>query len=163
MNGNQYYANRYQEVGVNTSTPVHLVVMLYAAAINSLEDARGCMERGDIAGRSRAVNKCSNIISELHASLDMRQGGQIASQLGRLYDYMRSTLFRASVEQNPALIVEVSGLLEDLHSAWQQIDSGAIVSAPNSDDMGYAPQNAGFPGNIPPVESGRIRSISISA
>ena len=54
MNGNQYFANRYQEVGVNTSTPVHLVVMLYDAAIRSLEEARNCMERKDISGRGRA-------------------------------------------------------------------------------------------------------------
>jgi len=71
MNGNQYFANRYHEVGVNTATPMHLVVMLYDAAIRSLEEARGCMERKDISGRSKAINKCNSIVSELHSSLNI--------------------------------------------------------------------------------------------
>jgi flagellar protein FliS len=163
MNGNQYFASRYQEVDVSTSTSVHLVVMLYDAAITSLEEARGHMERKDIEGRSRALNKCNNIISELQSSLDMRNGGAIASSLNRLYDYMKTTLFRAGVEQNPGLVVEVSGLLENLRSAWRQIDSGAAVSTPKSDEMEFIPKNAGFTGSPPVVESGYGKSFSISA
>lgn len=164
MNGNHYFAGRYQEVDVNTATPVHLVVMLYDAAISSLEEARGHMERNDIAGRSRAINKCGNIISELQASLDMRRGGNIASSLNRLYDYIKMTLFRASAEQNPDLIVEVSGLLENLRSAWRQIDSQNTVSTPKSGEVEFIPQSSGFPGNHPPVvESGYGSSFSISA
>ena len=163
MNGNQYFANRYQEVGVSTSTSLHLVVMLYDAAIDSLEEARGHMERKDIANRSRAINKCSNIISELQASLDMKRGGEIAASLNRLYDYMKTTLFRASVEQNPAMLAEVSGLLDNLRSAWRQVDSGAVASDQKSGETGTAPQNNGFFGKSPVVESGYGKSFSISA
>ena len=157
MNGNQYFAGRYQEVGVNTSTPVHLVVMLYDAAIRSLEEAHGYMERNDISGRGQALNKCSAIISELQSSLNLREGGEIAVSLNRLYDYIKMTLLRAGMEQNPALLVEVSGLLENLHSAWKQIDSGAVESSPEFDESG------GFHGNPQVVESGLMGSFSISA
>ena len=157
MNGNQYFANRYQEVGVNTATPVHLVVMLYDAAIRSLEEARGYMDRKDISGRSRSINKCSAIISELQSSLNLREGGEIALSLNRLYDYIKITLLRAGVEQNPDLLVEVMGLLENLHSAWRQIDSGVAESSPESDN------NAGYPGNKPAAEDGFMSSFSISA
>ena len=153
MNGNQYFANRYQEVGVNTATPVHLVVMLYDAAIRSLEEARGYMERKDISGRGRAINKCSSIISELQSSLNLREGGDIALSLNRLYDYIKMTLLRAGVEQNPDLLIEVMGLLENLHSAWRQIDSGAAESSPGAGN-----------GN-PPIDedAGYMSSFSISA
>ena len=156
MNGNQYFAGRYQEVGVNTSTPVHLVVMLYDAAIRSLDEARVYMELKDISGRSRSINKCSAIISELQSSLNLSEGGEIATSLNRLYDYVKMTLLRAGMEQNPALLVEVSGLLESLHSAWKQIDSGAVESSPEFD-------GAGFHGNPQVVESGLMGSFSISA
>ena len=160
MNGNQYCVNRYQEVNVNTATSVHLVVMLYDAAICSLEEARGHMEHQDIAGRSKAINKCSAIISELQSSLDMKNGGSIASSLNRLYNYMKMTLFRASAEQNPALLTEVSGLLENLRSAWKQIDSGTDVPSVDSD----APvSKAGFHETPQVVESGYMKSFSVSA
>jgi len=157
MNGNQYFANRYHEVGVNTATPLHLVVMLYDAAIRSLEDARGCMERKDISGRGKAINKCNSIISELQSSLNIKEGGQIASSLNRLYDYITMTLLRAGVEQNPDLITEVSGLLENLRSAWHQIDSGAVESASESG------KSAKFTENPPVSEGGYMSSFSISA
>lgn len=162
MNDNKYFANRYQEMDVNTAPPVHLIVMLYEAGIRSLEDARGCMERKDIAGRAKAVNKCSAIISELQSSLNIKEGGEIASSLNRLYDYMKSTLLRASVEQEPKLIAEVLGLLENLCSAWRQIDSSAVVT---SDELGKLNpvQNAGFPEKLPVVDGGLLGSFSISA
>ena len=162
MNGNQYFANKYQETNVSTSTPVRLVVMLYDAAICSLEEARGYMERKDISGRSRAINKCSSIISELQASLNMREGGDIASSLSRLYDYMKTTMLRASIEQNPDLIVEISGLLENLRSAWRQLDSGAGASNQKSGDM-KSGQNGGFNGKPPASDVGYVRSFSFSA
>lgn len=162
MNGNQYFANRYQETNVSTSSPVRLVVMLYDAAICSLEEARGYMERKDISGRSRAINKCTSIISELQASLNLKEGGEIASSLSRLYDYMKTTMLRASIEQNPALIVEVSGLLENLRSAWRQIDSGAAAANMKPGDV-KSGQNSGFAGKPPAADVGYVRSFSFSA
>jgi flagellar protein FliS len=161
MNENEYFASRYQETSVNTSTSLHLIVMLYDAAICSLEEARRHMERKDIEGRNRALNKCNAIISELHSSLNLKEGGQIASSLNSLYAYMKKTLLRASIEQNPDLLVEVSGLLENLRSAWRQIDSGA-AAAMESGETGSV-QGAGVSENPQTDEDQYVRSFSISA
>jgi len=162
MDAKQSLAGRYQEVNVSTATPLHLVVMLYDAAISSLEEARGYMERKDISGRSRAINKCTSILSELQSSLNLKEGGDIASSLNRLYEYMKTTLLRAGVEQNSDLVKEVSGLLENLRSAWRQIDSGAAITALESAKMN-AMQGAGFNGNPEAAEDGGMGSFSISA
>ena len=164
MNGNQYFANRYQEVDANTATPVHLVVMLYDAAACSLEEARGHMQSNNIAGRSKAINKCNAIISELQSSLNLKGGGEIASSLNRLYDYMKMTLFRAGAEQNLGLLAEVSGLLETLRSAWREIDSGAASSPVESSIEVKSLQDAGFNENYPTAaDDGYVKSFSISA
>ena len=162
MKENRYFANRYQEMDVSTANPVHLVVMLYDAAICSLEEARGYMARKDISGRSRAINKCTAIISELQSSLNLREGGDIATSLIRLYDYMKMTLLRACTEQNPELVVEVLGLLESLRSAWRQIDAGAAAAAMESARLNSF-GNAGFNAPTPDAESGYMSSFSISA
>ena len=162
MDVKQSLAGKYQEVNVGTATPLHLVVMLYDAAICTLEEARGCMERKDISGRSRAINKCNSIISELQSSLNMKEGGDIAASLNRLYEYMKTTLLRAGVEQNTVLVKEVSGLLENLRSAWKQIDSGAAITALEAAKM-KSMQNAGFNGNSESAEDGGMSSFSISA
>ncbi len=89
MSGYQSLAHRYQEMAIKTANPLQLIVMLYDAAICSLQEAREQIERKDIAGRSRSINKCIAIISELQSCLNLKAGGEIASSLDRLYDYMK--------------------------------------------------------------------------
>ena len=121
MSANQQFALKYRETAVKTANPVQLVVMLYDAAICSLKEAREQMNRKDIAGRSRSINKCIHIIAELQSSLDLKTGGEIAGSLNRLYDYMKKNIFKANVEQIVQPLAEVESLLENLRSAWNQV------------------------------------------
>ena len=66
---------RYTETGVNTSSPVRLVLILYDGAISSTLKAKRCIEAGDIEGKSVNTNRAMNILYELMNSLDMAAGG----------------------------------------------------------------------------------------
>jgi flagellar secretion chaperone FliS len=121
MSANQSLAHRYREVAVKTANPLQLVVMLYDAAILSLQEAREQVRQKDIAGRSRSINRCISVISELQSCLDLKAGGEIASSLDRLYDYMKRRIFKANVEQSIQPLEETEILLENLRSAWVQL------------------------------------------
>jgi flagellar protein FliS len=121
MSANQLLALKYRETAVKTANPLQLVVMLYDAAICSLKEAREHMNRKEIAKRSRSINKCIHIISELQSCLDLKAGGEIASSLNRLYDYMKRNIFKANVEQSVQPLAEVESLLEGLRDAWNQV------------------------------------------
>ena len=123
MGENQYFDSGYTEDDVNTATPVRLIVILYDAAARLCEDARGYIDRKDLSGLSQAIDKCNAIISELQSSLNLKEGGEIASSLNDLYDYIKANLRRAGDEQNKHLIDEVSKLLENLGSAWRHVDA----------------------------------------
>ncbi len=127
MSGNQSPAHRYREVAVKTANPLQLIVMLYDAAICSIQEARAHIDRKDIAGRSRSINRCISIISELQSCLNHQAGGQIASSLDRLYDYMKRRIFRANVEQSVQPLAEVEILLENLRSAWGELAAQSQV------------------------------------
>ncbi len=131
---NQSFAHRYREVAVRTANPMQLIVILYDAAICSLQEARDQIGRKDIEGRSRSLNKCSSIIFELQSSLNLKSGGDIASSLNRLYDYMKSRIFTASAQQSSEPLEEIESLLENLRSAWktiaEQIREGAEIAKP---------------------------------
>jgi flagellar secretion chaperone FliS len=121
MSGYQSLAHRYKEVAVKTANPLQLVVMMYDAAICSLQEAKEQISRKDIAGRSQSINKCISIISELQSCLNIKQGGEIASSLNRLYDYMKRRMFAANLEQSVAPLQETEALLENLRSAWIEL------------------------------------------
>ncbi len=136
MSSNLSLAHRYREVAVKTASPLQLIVMLYDAAICSIQEAKEQMGQKDIAGRSRSVNKSIAIISELQSCLNLKAGGEIASSLNRLYDYMKRRIFKANVEQSIQPLDEIEALLENLRSAWGELalqSQGAAAQVPGQE------------------------------
>ena len=116
------YANVGLETGVVAASPHQLIVMLYEGAELAVRMAIKHMNEGDLAKKSAAITKASSIILEgLRAALDPQQGGDLAQQLGALYDYMNKRLMLAHINNQTAPLKEVLGLLRELHGAWQQI------------------------------------------
>ncbi|MBN2244040.1 MAG: flagellar export chaperone FliS [Acidobacteria bacterium] len=159
MSGNASPAYRYKEVAVNTANPLQLVVMLYDAAIASLQKARNCMKRKDIEGRSKALNRCISIISELQTCLNLREGGDIAQSLDRLYDYMKRGIIKANVDQSAQPLEEIEGLLDNICSAWREL----VQRSPNTPEAGGAPR---IPADTPPGSARQaetqIQTLNIS-
>jgi flagellar secretion chaperone FliS len=159
MSGNQALAYRYQEVAINTANPLQLVVMLYDAAICSIKEAREHVDRKDIAGRSRAINKFNAIVTELQSCLNMKAGGEIAGSLNRLYDYMKRRSFSANVEQSSQPLAEIESLLENLRSAWSEL----VAQNPGTENQAAKPplKNQAFAPVAPP-KSTQLKSLNIS-
>ncbi len=124
------FADRYLEVETQTANPLQLVVMLYDGAVQYLQEARGHIQRGEIHGRTRAINRTLAIISELQASLNFEEGGQIARSLESLYAYMKGRLIAANLGQQDEPLAEVISLLSTVKSAWQDLASIALRQSP---------------------------------
>ncbi len=121
MDFDRSFADRYREVAIKTANPLQLVVIMYDAAIQSLQEAVEHLKSKDISARSRSLNKTVAILTELQASLDFEVGGDIGVSLDRLYTYMKKRVFQANVEQTAEPLVEVVALLGDLRSAWCEV------------------------------------------
>lgn len=109
------------ESGVEGASPHKLIDMLLDGARTRLMRARGCMQHGDIEGRSNAISATVAILEGLQASLDHEKGGDLAGNLDALYDYMQRRLFRANADNDAAGVAEVLGLVDTLSEAWSAI------------------------------------------
>ena len=107
--------------GVAVADPHRLIVMLMDGALEHIGAARGAIEHGDATSRNRLVHRAVEITQELRASLNLEAGGQIATNLADLYDYMGRQLVRANLESRAELLEEVANLLRQIRSAWIQI------------------------------------------
>jgi len=139
---------------------MQLIVILYDAAICSLREAREHIERKDIENRSRSVNKCISIISELQSSLNLKSGGDIAVSLNRLYDYIKGRVFTANAQQNPQQLEEVESLLENLRSAWRTIAEQIRERAEMPEPL-HMPDPAVI-GTAAPAAAMQIKSFNVS-
>ena len=119
------YSSAQAHGGVAAADPHRLIVMLMDGALERISTARGCMTRGETSEKARLINRAVSIIGELRNSLDQKAGGQLAVNLGELYDYMGRRLLKATAENRVELLDEVSKLLQDIRTAWVAIPNEA--------------------------------------
>jgi len=111
----------YKEHAVGTQNKGRLIVMLYDGAIKFMNLAVKDIEAGDYAAKSIHIVKAQDIINELNAVLDMDGGGEVATNLRRLYAFMVRRLSEANTKKDPRLIQDVIDLLEELNQGWKAI------------------------------------------
>ena len=116
----------YQKVSVDAAVavadPYRLILLLFSGAQAAIGNARAAMQLNHISAKGEAISKAIDIISNgLKASLDLEKGGEIAPRLDALYEYMAMRLLYANMKNDSKALEEVSGLLEEIHSAWRGI------------------------------------------
>lgn len=126
--------NAYKRVGVETSvqsaSPHRLVHLLYQELLQCLTTARGALARNDVPAKGAAITKAVRILDEgLKSALNVEQGGDVARNLGMLYDYCIRRLTLANVRNDDALLAEVRSLIEPVAQAWTDIGSAAAAAA----------------------------------
>ena len=123
-------ASAYQRINVETSMHTmdqhQLVALLYQGALGAIASARGAMARGDVLGKCNAISKAIRIIEEgLNTGLDRVDGGELAQNLGALYDYCVLRLTLANVRNDDAIMQEVQRLIEPVAQAWMDMKGTA--------------------------------------
>ena len=115
------YQNAYKKASVNTLDQNKLIIMLYDGAIKNANFAVEYMNSGEIEKVHDSLIKTKNIVTELLATLNMENGGEIAKNLKSLYSYMFSLLIEANMEKKSKPVLNVIDLLKELRGAWVQI------------------------------------------
>ena len=115
------YQNAYKKASVNTLDQNKLIIMLYDGAIKNANFAVQYMDSGEIEKVHDSLIKTKNIVTELLATLNMDQGGEIAKNLKSLYSFMFSQLIEANMEKKSEPVLNVIDLLKELRGAWVQI------------------------------------------
>jgi flagellar secretion chaperone FliS len=115
----------YKEQSILTATPGQLVVMLYDGCLRFLHQAAFAMRDGDMAVSGNRLSRAEAIIDELLTTLDLEQGGEIASRLQGIYVFCNRHLLDARTERDAEKIEKVSELMGELRESWVQIAATA--------------------------------------
>ena len=128
------YAKISLESAVLSASPYQLISMLFAGAQTAICMARHHMKNNEIAAKGKAITKAINIVENgLKSSLDAKAGGragaQLVTNLSSLYDYIVKQLMFANLRNDPKLLDEAERLLENIASAWREIDGKQSAEA----------------------------------
>lgn len=115
------YAQQYQQTQILTSSRVQLVVLLYDAALQSIELSRRAIDTNNLPDKGRFLGRAISIVGELDSVLDYEQGGNIAKSLHRLYDYILAELIEANAKNMSRKLDGPTRCLTTLREAWREV------------------------------------------
>ncbi len=114
--------SEYKSVGmrseIESASPHRLIQMLLDGALAKISIAKGCIERGDVAGKCENIDWAISIVGGLQGSLDFEQGGSLALKLDSLYDYSARQLVVANAKSDVSLLNEVGAILGEVRAGW---------------------------------------------
>ncbi|MDP9525133.1 flagellar export chaperone FliS [Pseudomonas protegens] len=116
---------QYQKVGAQAQTseasPHRLVQMLMEGGLDRIAQAKGAMERKDIANKGVFISKAIGIIGGLREGLDLENSMDTLGDLDSLYTYMMKRLAEANIKTDPKILDEVADLLRTVKEGWDAI------------------------------------------
>ncbi len=125
---NAYGTGQYRQTQVTTVDKGRLIVLLYEGAIKFLREAEEAQRAGDIPAKANFINRALDIIGELSQSLNMQDGGDIAMNLKRIYQFWTDHLLRAKVVRDSPAMADVIEMMSSLIEAWQTVCADAEAS-----------------------------------
>lgn len=118
---NPYNQNTaYRKTQIETASPEALILMLYDGAIRFIGQAEIAFEDKNIEQTSNLLLRIQAIFAELMTALDKEKGGEIAVNLERLYVFFLEKLGEANVKKDPAPMLEIKPLIQNLRNTWEQ-------------------------------------------
>jgi flagellar protein FliS len=111
----------YRQQSVLTATPGQLVVMLYDGCLRFLNQTSHAMREENWGQASMRLARAEAVITELLTTLDLEQGGEIASRLQGIYVFCLRELTEARRNQDPEMVDQIGELLAELRESWAQI------------------------------------------
>ncbi|MCE6980674.1 flagella export chaperone FliS [Pseudomonas frederiksbergensis] len=120
---------QYQKIGAQAQTseasPHRLVQMLMEGGLDRIAQAKGAMERKDVANKGVLIGKAIGIIGGLREGLDLEKQAESVSELDSLYAYMMKRLAEANLRTDPKILDEVTDLLRTVKDGWDAIGAPA--------------------------------------
>jgi flagellar protein FliS len=114
-----YQTNKNSSISYDN--PHELILRLMNGAIERIAQAKGAIQQKNIKDKGETISKAIAIVGGLSACLDHSHNSDLSKNLESLYDYMGVQLLNANVQNDIAKLDEVSRLLREIKSGWEQI------------------------------------------
>lgn len=92
-------ATRYRRSSVSTISREKLLILLFDGAIGFARASRARLDAGDSAGFREYLGKCQAIVMEFLNTLNMKDGGEVAANLQRIYLFLIDHLNEANIHK----------------------------------------------------------------
>jgi flagellar protein FliS len=93
-------ARRYAQAQRETASPERLMVLLFEAAARNIRTGVAALDAGRAAEATRALTRATDIVVELHATLDRAKSPELCDQLAAVYRFVCQRLGAAALSRD---------------------------------------------------------------
>ena len=125
----------YKKLQIETADQLSLILMLYDRAILSLEKAKKEISEKKLEEKHHSLTKAGDIVFELMQSLDRDKGGEIATSLSQLYNFVIREIIDADANLNIKALDNAKGILSELRKSWENIKTNPDKEIKDTDNI----------------------------
>lgn len=111
---------RYAQSERETASPERLMVLLFQAALRNMRSGIASLEAGKSTDAYRAFGKASDIVVELHATLDRSKAPELCDQLAEVYRFVSQRLGTAALSRDLRAAREAERVFRPVAEAFDQ-------------------------------------------
>ena len=108
---------------VENDNPHKIIEEILKNLKNNLSLLAHCLENNDTISRvkSDSFSKSLTAIYILQSSLDFNQGGEIAENLNKIYEFCRTTIIKSFSKKDFEAIKKLEPLISEILEGWKDI------------------------------------------
>ena len=114
-------ADQYLVQRIQGASPEQLAALLLEGGQRFINLILQAMKGNDLADQARYVNRTSDIIFALEEQLNHEDGGEVAHNLSRIYDWWTRELFDAAQKNEPARLQLIFKHMGELRETWEEL------------------------------------------
>jgi flagellar protein FliS len=115
-------AQAYRQNAVMGASPIQLVIMLYDGALRFIEEGKRAMADKDFDTKNTKFQRAQKIVMELISTLDIRNGGEVATNLLSLYTFVLNELVEGNVSDKEVHIDNAYRTMSELRESWVELE-----------------------------------------
>jgi flagellar secretion chaperone FliS len=121
-------ADQYLVQRVQGASPEQLVALLLEGGQKFINLALAAMKNKDVPGKARYVNRVSDIILELNLRLNREDGGELVTNLNRIYNWWTNELYDGARKNQPERLEMIRNQMGEMRNTWEEFHQKKYVS-----------------------------------
>ena len=129
MDGN---LKTYRNIETASKSQLDLILQVYDGAIKAYRQAANHFEKEESEKGSDQLDRAKRFITHLYTTLNEKEGGEIASNLGKLYAYLINQTDLIQATKDLTVIDDNINILNELRQGWQGLKEKGVEVQPES-------------------------------
>jgi len=113
-------ARRYAQAQRETASPERLMVLLFEAALRNIRTGAKALEAGRFGEATAPLMRASDIVVELHATLDRPRAPELCDRLASVYRFVCQRLSAAALSRDAKAAREAERVFQPIADAFAE-------------------------------------------